>query len=258
MSLDFQPLHADFGALATGLDLRRPLTPEQVRAVDDGMNRYGVLLFRGQPLSPDEQMAFTQHFGPLDLGFRRVKNAPGSAQPHRFAYDELADISNVEASGAVAARESRKIVSNIANQMWHADSSFQRPRAKYSMLHAVVLPGSGGETEFADQRNGWDRLDDATRHASRRWWPSTSRCIRASCSATPTTRRPRSLPSLRRNGRWCRRTVARAGATCTWAHTRARSTAWWWPRRACCCGTCWSTRRTRTMSTATAGRWATS
>jgi alpha-ketoglutarate-dependent 2,4-dichlorophenoxyacetate dioxygenase len=160
MTLNFESLRADFGAIASGLDLRQPLTPEQVRAVDDGMNRFGMLMFRGQSLTPDQQMAFTRSFGPLDLGFRRVKNAPGSAQPHRYEYDELADISNLDASGQVAARNSRKIVSNIANQMWHADSSFQRPRAKYSMLHAVVLPARGGETEFADERCAYDRLDD--------------------------------------------------------------------------------------------------
>lgn len=162
MSLHLQPLHPAFGALASGLDLRQPLTPEQVREVDAGMDTHGLLLFRGQPLTPDEQMAFTRHFGPLDLGFRRVKNTPGNVQPHRFAYDELADISNLDADGQVAARASRKIVSNIANQLWHADSSFQRPRARYSMLHAVTLPTWGGQTEFADQRDAWDRLDAAT------------------------------------------------------------------------------------------------
>jgi len=163
MSLSFEPLHPDFGALARGLDLRRRLSPQEIGAVDAGMDTYGVLLFRGQLLTPDEQMAFTRQFGPLDLGFRRVKTAPGSAAAHRFSYDELADISNLDADGKVAARESRKIVSNIANQMWHADSSFQRPRAKWSMLHAVQLPASGGATEFADERAAWDRLDDATR-----------------------------------------------------------------------------------------------
>jgi alpha-ketoglutarate-dependent 2,4-dichlorophenoxyacetate dioxygenase len=163
MTLTFEPLHRAFGARASGLDLRQPLTPEQVRSVEAGMDTYGLLLFRGQSLSPDEQMAFTRHFGPLDLGFRRVKNTPGMVQPHRFAYDELADISNLDADGRVAARASRKIVSNIANQLWHADSSFQRPRARYSMLHAVQLPSWGGQTEFADMRHAWDRLDAATR-----------------------------------------------------------------------------------------------
>lgn len=162
MSLDFQMLRPDFGAIASGLDLRQPLTPDQVQAVDAGMNTYGLLIFRGQLLTPDQQMAFTRQFGPLDLGFRRLKNVPGGTQPHRFEHNELADISNLEADGAVAARASRKIVSNIANQMWHADSSFQRPRAKYSMLHAVVLPSFGGATEFADERAAYDRLDAST------------------------------------------------------------------------------------------------
>jgi len=162
MSLSFRPLHPDFGAEASGLDLTQPLTPAQVQAVDEGMNRHGILLFRGQLLTPDQQMAFTQHFGPLDLGFKRVRNVPGQRPAHRFTYDEIADISNVEADGSVARRESRKIVGNIANQLWHADSSFQRPRAKYSMLHAVVLPSWGGNTEYVDMRNAWDRLDPAT------------------------------------------------------------------------------------------------
>ncbi len=163
MTLHFEPLLPTFGAVVSGLDLRRAATAAQIHAIDDAMDRYGVLLFRDQLMTEDEQMAFTRQFGPLDLGFRRVKNVPGVPAEHRFADNALADISNVEADGRVADRSSRKIVSNIANQLWHSDSSFQRPRAKYSMLHAVVLPGCGGDTEFADQRLAYDRLDDEMR-----------------------------------------------------------------------------------------------
>ncbi|MEZ5651031.1 MAG: TauD/TfdA family dioxygenase [Burkholderiaceae bacterium] len=163
MAVRFEPLHRDFGAEMIGLDIREPLADAQIAAIDDAMNRYGLLLIRGQPLTPDQQMAFTRRFGPLDLGFRRVKTAPGGDTGHRFAYAELADISNVQTDDSIAARDSRKIVSNIANQFWHADSSFQKPRARYSMLHAVVVPAEGGATEFADQRNAYDRLDDTLR-----------------------------------------------------------------------------------------------
>ena len=100
-------------------------------------------------------MVFARSFGPLDLGLRKVKK-----QPHRFRYDELIDISNVDEKGRIADRNSGKIVSNIANQLWHSDSSFQRPAAKYSMLSAVVLPTRGGETEFADLRAAYDALSD--------------------------------------------------------------------------------------------------
>ena len=49
-------------------------------------------------------------------------------------------------------------MSNLANQLWHSDSSFQRPRAKYSMLSAVVVPAEGGDTEYADLRMAYDAL----------------------------------------------------------------------------------------------------
>ncbi|MBT6276644.1 MAG: TauD/TfdA family dioxygenase, partial [Chromatiales bacterium] len=51
-------------------------------------------------------------------------------------------------------------VSLIANQMWHSDSSFKAPRAKYSILCAVDIPEEGGDTEFADQRAAYDALDE--------------------------------------------------------------------------------------------------
>ncbi|MFM8766858.1 MAG: TauD/TfdA dioxygenase family protein, partial [Rubrivivax sp.] len=102
-----------------------------------------------------QQIAFARQLGPLDLGLRKLR---GGA--HRFDYPELADISNVKVDGSVASREDPKIVGNVANQLWHSDSSFQRPRAKYSMLHAVVVPAEGGNTEFADLRLAWDTLPE--------------------------------------------------------------------------------------------------
>jgi alpha-ketoglutarate-dependent 2,4-dichlorophenoxyacetate dioxygenase len=60
----------------------------------------------------------------------------------------------------VVARNHGKLFSNIANQLWHSDSSFQRPAAKYSVLTAQVVPPRGGETEFADMRAAYDALPD--------------------------------------------------------------------------------------------------
>ncbi|GAB2893931.1 TauD/TfdA dioxygenase family protein [Paralcaligenes ginsengisoli] len=154
MSLKLNPLHPLFAAEASGVDITKPLSPQMVDAIDDAMNRYAVLVFRGQPLSQDEQMAFTLSFGPLDLGFKKASN-----QHARLKYKELADISNVAEDGEIAERSHRRIVNNMANQLWHSDSSFQNPPARYSMLHSVVNPSSGGETEFADLRAAYDGLD---------------------------------------------------------------------------------------------------
>jgi alpha-ketoglutarate-dependent 2,4-dichlorophenoxyacetate dioxygenase len=152
--LELQPLQP-FAAVATGIDLREPLTPAQLKAVEDAMDQHAVLVFPKQALTQSQQIAFAKSLGPLDMGLRKLKGGP-----HRLEFAELADISNVKVDGEVADREHAKIVGNVANQLWHSDSSFQKPRAKYSMLSAVTIPEFGGETEFADLRMAWDGLPD--------------------------------------------------------------------------------------------------
>ena len=155
MSLHVRPLHPLFVAEASGIDLRQPLSPERVSEIERAMDEHAVLVFRGQPLSQSEQVRFAESFGPLDMGLRKLRRGA-----HRFDYETLLDISNVEVDGAIARRESGKIIGNLANQLWHSDSSFQEPKAQYSMLSAVVVPSKGGETEFADLRAAYDALSD--------------------------------------------------------------------------------------------------
>ena len=143
------------GARVEGVNLGLPLTPAEVSRVEQLMDTYAVLVFPHQSLDQHQQIAFARQLGPLDLGLRKLKRGP-----HRFEYAELADISNVKVDGSVASRDDPKIVGNVANQLWHSDSSFQRPRAKYSMLHAVITPSFGGDTEFADLRMAWDALPE--------------------------------------------------------------------------------------------------
>jgi alpha-ketoglutarate-dependent 2,4-dichlorophenoxyacetate dioxygenase len=159
MPLYLKPLHPVFAAVASGIDLTQPLSERDVAAVNDGMNRYAVLVFRNQPLTAQQQIDFAKSFGPLDIGLKRVFQ-----RKERLPDERLIDISNVDTSGAVAQRDSPKNLSNFANQLWHSDSSFMKPRAAYSMLHAVVLPSWGGNTEFADLRAAWDALDEKTQH----------------------------------------------------------------------------------------------
>ena len=155
--LALRALPTQMGAVVSGVDLRQP-SPQLAHAIELAMDRHAVLVFRDQQLDQDQQIAFARSLGPLDIGFGRVRNGA-----HRFKYQELADISNVDVSGNVVAREHAKIVGNIANQLWHSDSSFQKPRAKYSMLHAVVIPQHGGDTEFADLRAAYDGLPNELR-----------------------------------------------------------------------------------------------
>lgn len=155
MALKLEPLHPLFAAKASGIDLTQPLTPDLVDAINEAMDEYAVLVFRGQPLTQAQQMAFTCAFGPLDMGLKKVTK-PDS----RLEFAQLADISNVLKDGSLADRSHRRILTNMANQLWHSDSSFQKPAARYSMLHSVVNPSWGGETEFADMRAAYGALPD--------------------------------------------------------------------------------------------------
>lgn len=158
MTIEFKPLHPCIGAEATGIDLKQPLAAEDVQAIEAAMNRFAVLVFRDQPLSQGEQVAFSCNFGPLDQGLRK---ATGAAT--RFAYDELIDVSNLTLDGKIAPRDDARLIGTLANQLWHSDSSFQPFVAKYSLLAGVTVPGEGGDTEFADLRAAYDALDDETK-----------------------------------------------------------------------------------------------
>ena len=158
MTLRLKPLHPIFAAEARGLNLTKPISRADAYAINAAMNQYGVLVWRGQPLTAEQQIQFTTVFGPLDTGLKRVFK-----RPERLEDERLIDISNIGMDGNVQRRDSPKNLSNFANQLWHSDSSFMRPRAAYSMLHALVTPSWGGDTEFADLRNAYDTLDARTR-----------------------------------------------------------------------------------------------
>jgi alpha-ketoglutarate-dependent 2,4-dichlorophenoxyacetate dioxygenase len=155
--ISLKPLHPLFAAEASGLDFTKPLKQGDIEEIEKAMDRYAVLVWHDQPFSQDEQVAFARQFGSLDLGLRKAYG--GGA--HRLKHPELIDISNLTAGGEVAAAAHAKTISNLANQLWHSDSSFQKPAAKYSMLSAVVLPEKGGETEFCDLRAAYDALPES-------------------------------------------------------------------------------------------------
>jgi len=158
MAIDLAPLHPTLGAEVRGVDLTRPVMPEVFAEIDAAFNRYGILVFPEQPVTDEQQLSFSRLFGPLEVN-------PNYAGAKMRLRPDVADISNLDAEGRVLARDDRRNLFNIGNQLWHTDSSFKRIPAKCSLLSARELPSSGpmdgGETEFADLRAAWDALPDA-------------------------------------------------------------------------------------------------
>ena len=156
MALDIRPLHPLFAAEAYGIDLRKPPSPSLVAQIDAAMNQYAVLVLRDQDIDDDQQFAFAKACGTLE-----PSPAVVDAHLHRLKHREMVDISNLDVDGSILETDDRRRMFNLGNLLWHSDSSFKRTPAKYSMLHARVVPPEGGETEFADMRAAWDALPEA-------------------------------------------------------------------------------------------------
>jgi alpha-ketoglutarate-dependent 2,4-dichlorophenoxyacetate dioxygenase len=158
MAIQVSQLHPTLGAEVRGVDLTLAVTPEVFAEIEAAFNRYGILVFPEQPVSDDQQLAFSRLFGPLEVN-------PNYAGAKMRLRPDIADISNLDAEGRVLARDDRRNLFNLGNQLWHTDSSFKRIPAKCSLLSARELPSSGpvggGETEFADLRAAWDALPEA-------------------------------------------------------------------------------------------------
>jgi alpha-ketoglutarate-dependent 2,4-dichlorophenoxyacetate dioxygenase len=148
-----------FAGEVSGLDLTRPLSAAENAAVHAGMDKYAVLVFHDQPLSDEQQLAFTQGLGDIEHAIGTSLRAPEDYRlPTTFA-----DVSNLDKNNKPFERDDRRRLFAIGNRLWHSDSSFKVVPAKYSLLHARSIPSKGGNTEFAYMPAAYDALDDETK-----------------------------------------------------------------------------------------------
>ena len=148
-----------FAAEVEGVDMTKPLSPEDVAAIHAGMDRYAVLVFHDQQIDDAQQLAFTRSLGEIEHAIGTSLRAPEELRlPTTFA-----DVSNLDQHDRTFARDDRRRLFGLGNRLWHSDSSFKVTPAKYSLLHACSIPSKGGNTEFADMRAAYDALDDETR-----------------------------------------------------------------------------------------------
>jgi alpha-ketoglutarate-dependent 2,4-dichlorophenoxyacetate dioxygenase len=159
MTLSIRPLNPEFAGEVSGVDITRPLSRDEVDAIETGMDRYAVLVFHDHRLTDDEQRAFTRNFGSLE-------SSPGghiaTAAECRLPLD-MQDASNLDKDQKPLGRDDRRRMFNLGNRLWHSDSSYRAMPAKYSLLSGRIVVERGGHTEFADMRAAYDALDAATK-----------------------------------------------------------------------------------------------
>ncbi len=156
MAVEIRQVGDKFAGEVTGIDLTKPLSTESVSAIHDGMDEYAVLFFRGQPLTADEQLAFSKQLGEIEHAIgTSLRDDKDARLPSTFA-----DVSNLDRDERPFDINDRRRLFAIGNRLWHSDSSFKVIPAKYSILHAISIPSRGGNTEFAHMPSAYDALDE--------------------------------------------------------------------------------------------------
>src|SRR4051794_30478942 len=159
MPVNIRQIGPCFAGEVEGIDMRRPLTPQEVADIHAGMDKYAVLVFRNQHIDDEQQLAFTRSLGEIELAIGASLRLPSEYRlPTTFA-----DVSNLDKDQKPFARDDRRRLFAIGNRLWHSDSSFKVVPAKYSLLRACSVPSWGGNTEFADMRAAYGALPEETK-----------------------------------------------------------------------------------------------
>ena len=150
--MNIDPLHPEFGARISGVDLSQPLEDALCAEVDEAINRYSMLLFEDQHMNDAAHLEFTRRFGQLE-------------EEHVSYYSRgevtyIGRVGNIDDEGNKVSV--RQVKASTGNEMWHSDSSFREIPAMYSILSAYEVPDEAGETEFASARAAYQRLDQST------------------------------------------------------------------------------------------------
>jgi alpha-ketoglutarate-dependent 2,4-dichlorophenoxyacetate dioxygenase len=154
-ALSIDPLHDDFGATITGIDLGAMLSDEQVGQVRSAIDDYSFLVFPEQSLDDDRHLAFTRQLGEPEanhvaLGRDGVVNYFGT-------------VGNVQPDGTVHGNDHKQTKFLTGNNMWHTDSSFREVPSLVSIMYVYEVPEEGGHTQYVSSRAAYRRLPEATK-----------------------------------------------------------------------------------------------
>ena len=142
-AFDIRPLASALGAEVRGLDLGRPLSTDDFRRIHQAHLDHHVLVFRDQRIAPDQQIAFSRRFGPLQIHVLNNFQLAG--------FPEVLIVSNIKEGG-------QPIGLGDAGAFWHSDLSYKEQPSLGSLLHAQELPSDGGDTLFANQHLAYEAL----------------------------------------------------------------------------------------------------
>ena len=154
VSPNFEPLHSDFGARVTGLDLGDGLSASAVSEIERAIDDFSFLWFPEQSVSDDMQLAFTKLLGEPEPSHVKLGQ--------EGVVEYFITIGNVQDDGSVFGNDHPKTRFSTGNNMWHSDSSFREVPTYVSIMCAYEVPDEGGMTQYVSQRAAYNRLTEKT------------------------------------------------------------------------------------------------
>ncbi len=152
-----EPIHPEFGATVTGVDLRPPLSATTVEQLHSLIDRFSFLCFPDQCFDDEHQLAFTRCLGEPE------EDHVALGQTGEIRY--FGTIGNVQEDGSKLGSRHKRTIFLTGNNMWHSDSSFRKIPSYVSIMCAYEVPETGGHTQYASTRTAYKRLPDARQRA---------------------------------------------------------------------------------------------
>ena len=139
--LPFQltPYSPTIGGEISGIDLRQPLTDDQVEGIRAALLDRKVLFFRDQNITTDQHLDFARNFGDLEVH---------PFAPHKDGYPEILAITHVRDHPG-------------QENGWHSDVTWRQQPSLGSVLRCIECPSRGVDTLFADMYAAYDGLPAA-------------------------------------------------------------------------------------------------
>ncbi|MFZ9962276.1 MAG: TauD/TfdA dioxygenase family protein [Burkholderiales bacterium] len=159
MAITITELCATFTAEVSKINISKELSDDEIDELRTAIDKYGVLVFRNQPLSDEQQVRFSEYFGDIEIA--DLKNNITKTSERRLS-QMFSDISNLDKDQNILEKDGRQRLFNLGNRIWHSDSSFRPVPARYSLLSARAVPVAGGDTQYADMHAAYDSLDAET------------------------------------------------------------------------------------------------
>ncbi|MBD2213691.1 TauD/TfdA family dioxygenase [Nostoc linckia FACHB-104] len=145
---DIKPIAGRIGAKIIGVDLSTNLSDEIISDIRKALVKYKVIFFREQNIDANQQIAFARRFGELTTAHPTVPSLPDNPEVLDLNYS--------------------KTVARANN--WHTDVTFVDRPPLGSVLRALVIPPSGGDTIWANSVTAYQDLPTPLRHLADQLW----------------------------------------------------------------------------------------